>query len=269
MKSIDVAPWFLVAGLTLLMSLTVVASENQETKGETRSVGQQKEELPLQKMEAKNDKQVTPRVMPRYKPPRLGAPAGRVAGGTRGFGDRLPFVCVLAPDHTGLTVREQPTLYWFLSEPTDYPVEFTLIESWGIQPLVETALRLSAQRGVQAIRLADHGVRLQPGVEYKWFVALVPDRHHRSRDIITAGEIALVEPSDALRKRLAGADKMQAVLIYAEEGIWYDALTSLSELIEATPKDRILREQRAFLLRQIGLPQVAQFDVEQTVSGGQ
>jgi len=192
-----------------------------------------------------------------------------VAGGTRGVGDELPFICVLAPDHTGLTVREQPQLYWFLSETTTYPIEFTLIESWGVKPLLETALDPSAKPGFQSVRLADYGIRLRSGVQYKWFVALVPDRDHRSRDIITAGEIERVELSEALRARLANADKIEAAYIYTEEGIWYDSLGSISELIEAAPQAAVLREQRASLLRQVGLPQIAQYDTEQLVPGGQ
>src|SRR5437867_13335867 len=50
---------------------------------------------------------------PVYKPPLRGAPGGRVGGGTRGTQERDIFVLsVLAPDHTGLTTREQPSLFW-------------------------------------------------------------------------------------------------------------------------------------------------------------
>ena len=38
--------------------------------------------------------------MPIYKPPRRGAPVGRVAGGTRGILDEYPSIlCVITPDH--------------------------------------------------------------------------------------------------------------------------------------------------------------------------
>src|SRR5262249_9720599 len=54
--------------------------------------------------------------MPVYKPPLRGAPGGRVGGGTRGSGSvRDVFILsALAPDHMGLTVAEQPSLYWFI-----------------------------------------------------------------------------------------------------------------------------------------------------------
>jgi hypothetical protein len=42
--------------------------------------------------------------------------------------------------------------------------------------------------------------------------------------------------------------------VLAGAGIWYDALTFLSERIEADPGDALARAQRAALLKQVGLP---------------
>src|SRR5512134_1193228 len=55
---------------------------------------------------------------PVYKPPLRGAPRGRIGGGTRGTGLDSLALSVLAPDHSGLTIREQPSLYWIISNPT-------------------------------------------------------------------------------------------------------------------------------------------------------
>ena len=49
--------------------------------------------------------------------------------------------------------------------------------------------------------------------------------------------------------------------LYAEAGLWYDALSSLSDLIEATPDNPGLRQQRAALLKQVGLTDAAASDV--------
>ena len=42
-------------------------------------------------------------------------------------------------------------------------------------------------------------------------------------------------------------------IVYAEAGIWHDALAGLSDLIDAQPDNKALRETRADLLRQVGL----------------
>jgi hypothetical protein len=53
------------------------------------------------------------------------------------------------------------------------------------------------------------------------------------------------------------------VRFYAEQGLWYDAFASISDLIVAAPDNQILRNQRASLLQQIGLQEVAKWDLQQ------
>ena len=122
-------------------------------------------------------------------------------------------------------------MYWFLSEPTKYPIEFTLIEAKAIKPLVETRISQAVQPGVQCIRLADYDVRLKTGVQYQWFVAVVPDPEQRSKDIIAGGEIERVDLQAGVRTKLEQAGKSNAPFVYAEAGLWYDALSALADLI--------------------------------------
>ena len=120
---------------------------------------------------------------PVYKPPTRGAPGGRVGGGTRGTQRDVFVLSVLAPDHSGFTTSEQPSLYWYISKPTSLPVELTVMDPQGVQPILETRLS-SVNAGVQRVRLADYNVRLSSGAAYRWFVAVVPDTDRRSKDIL-------------------------------------------------------------------------------------
>jgi hypothetical protein len=197
--------------------------------------------------------------IPVYNPPLRGAPGGRVGGGTRGTGREGFVLSVLAPDHTGLTVNEQPSLYWFISNPSSVPVEVTVTDPAGTQPLLELQLPPPIQRGVHRIRLADHGVRLAPGVPYRWFVAVVADPSRRSRDILAGGAIERIALPEGLRPKLAQADKARLPFLYAEAGLWYDAFGAISELIESAPNDAELRKQRAALVAQAGLPELPEY----------
>ncbi len=199
--------------------------------------------------------------IPTYKPPLRGAPASRVGGGSRGSDSgSAPRIAVLAPDHTGYTTQEQPNLYWYLSRPVATRLEITVINDQSVQPLLEKKLETPTQAGIQRLRLKDLGIKLKPGIEYRWFVGLVADPQQRSNDVIASGTIQRSEPSPALLEKLAKADKPGIPFVYAEEGIWYDAITSISELIVANPRDAALRQQRAALLEQAGLEEVAGFD---------
>jgi len=197
---------------------------------------------------------------PRYVPSKLGAPGGRVGGGTRGpaSGRDIFVLSVLAPDHTGLTVREQPCLFWFISAQTTLPVEVTIVDPNAVAPLLQTRIASSVDRGVHRVSLAEHGVRLAPGVAYQWSVAVVTDDDRRAHDILASGTIERVKAEQALVSKLSGAGEADKVGVYAEAGIWYDALETVSDLIDRSPQDPIPRRFRAALLAQVGLPEVTE-----------
>jgi len=192
-----------------------------------------------------------------YKPAKGSAPAARVTGGSRGNGDATITLDVLAPDDTGLTTKEQPSLFWYQSKPAKARFELTLIEADKTKPVLRVNVERAANAGIQRLRLADHGVKLAPGVEYQWVVALVTDSDNRSSDLVASGFIKRIEPSAELKAKIAGASPSSLPAVYAEAGIWHDALGSLSDLIDAQPDNQALHTERAELLRQVGLKAAA------------
>jgi len=199
--------------------------------------------------------------LPIYIPPLRGAPASRVGGASRGLTDARVTLSVLAPNHTGLTISEQPSLYWYLADPVAARLELTLIDDQAINPLAEIQLSAPDAPGIQHVDLSKHDIKLKPGVEYQWFVALVPDPKQRSKDILAGGTIKRVEPSPTLSAKLVHARGQQLTYVYAEEGIWYDAIAAVSGLIENAPDNANLKAQRATLLEQVGLPEIAAQDM--------
>jgi len=199
-----------------------------------------------------------------YKAPLRGAPATRVGGGTRSAGASTITLNVLAPDHTGYTLQQSPTIYWYVSERVTNPVEVTITIMGTLQeaaqPLLEITLQPPIERGVHAVRLEDHGVALKPDTEYQWFVAVVRDPDQRSTDILAGGSIKRIAVPQAIQARLRGAGETMKPAVYAESGVWYDAIDQLSRLISANPVDRTLRDQRAALLKGVGLQEAADHD---------
>jgi hypothetical protein len=196
-----------------------------------------------------------------YKPPLRGAPAGRIGGGSRGATERESFsLLVLAPDHIGLTIHDQPFLYWYISKQISHPVELTITERMAIEPFFVKIFEGPSKAGIQTISLADFGVRLRKDVQYKWFITLVTDADHRSKDILAGGIIKLVNIPESLSTKLQTSKNLVTPYVYAEEGLWYDAIQSISEMIDASPNDVNLRKQRISLLEQVGLDEVAEFE---------
>lgn len=206
--------------------------------------------------EASGQAQPTVASPPVYKPPTRGAPAGRVGGGTRGVEARDAFLLsALVPNHVGLTVSPQPSLYWFISKTTSLPIEVAIAGDKAVEPLLEARIPAPREPGVQKISLAELGVRLTPGVVYRWSVSVIPDPNRRSRDILAAGTIELVTPADDLKEKFAKARKEDLPSLYAEAGFWYDALAAVSELIVSAPQEPAFRKQRGALLSQVDLPE--------------
>ena len=193
----------------------------------------------------------------KFRPMVTGAPSVRVTGGSRGAGDATITLDVLAPDDIGVTTQEQPSLFWFQSKPADAKFELTLLQENKVKPLVQVMVERSTKAGIQRLKLSDHGAKLTPGVEYQWVVALVTDPENRSSDLVASGVIKRIEPSAELKDKVTKSTPSSLAGVYAEAGIWYDALAVLSDQIESHPENKSLRTTRTDLLRQVGLKAAA------------
>ena len=196
---------------------------------------------------------------PLYRQPAENRAPRRVGGNARGGPASLPSIAVLAPDHLGLTVSDQPTLFWYLSAPTTARIELTLVDPDRVAPLVES-VAAGDRAGIHAFRPGAYGVRLRAGVQYEWSVAVVADPAQRSRDVFAAGAIMRIDPSAPLTARLAAAGAEVQSTAYAVEGVWYDALTAMAAEISARPGDRLILERRAPALDQAGRADAAAFE---------
>lgn len=199
---------------------------------------------------------------PVYTPPKKLTPRARVGGTLRGTDGKDPEIVALVPDHVGMTVKQTPTLNWFLSKPTSYPLYFTLNDIDKTQPVYEGTLPSPKQEGVQSIDLKMLGITLKPNAQYKWFVSARPNPSSPSQDIVAGGMIERCEFSECvtIQDVVLTCDEA-SVSVNAKHGLWYDAMACLCNLIDAKPADQSLRRLRAKLLRAVGLHGVAEWDL--------
>lgn len=197
---------------------------------------------------------------PLYQPPRRGAPGGRVGGGTRGPSPGLPLLYALVPDHVAVTAEEQPPLVWYLSKATSFPMEFTVVEAMGVEPILEVALPSPTEAGIHILSLAQYDLRLETGKTYQWFVSLIPDPARRSKDIIAGGMLEVERLPENIAEAVKQATPQDATKLLAKAGFWYDAMGVISHGIQANPTDRALHDVRAALLEQVDLNTVALVD---------
>jgi Domain of Unknown Function (DUF928) len=200
--------------------------------------------------------------LPTYQPPKKLVPRARVGGTFRGTDGTDPEIVALVPDHIGLTVRQTPTLNWYLSKATAYPLRFTLSNAEKIIPVYEGPLPTPKEAGVQSIDLKSLGITLEPNVEYRWYVSARRNTDSYSEDIVAGGMIERCEFAECLTITSPNltCDK-ESVRANALIGLWYDAMSCVCTLIEKDLTDPSLRRLRASLLRQVGLNRVADWDL--------
>ena len=153
-----------------------------------------------------------------------------------------------APDHVGLTREAAPRLWWSLSSPALQPVTITLVDDREIDPVLEVEIEGPHALGMHSISLADLGVELEPGIEYRWFVTLVVDAERPSRNPISAGSIKRVPVDAEANAAIESADPAELGHALARQGYWYDAYDFFAALSERHPDVAALGNHRERLL---------------------
>ena len=201
------------------------------------------------------------KTMLKFTAPKGAATATRTDGdgGSRGLQDKdkLPALYVLVPNTAALTTKESPALFWYQAAGSNTLFELTVTEPKNPKPVLKLSLQGVNKPGIHRLSLDKQNVALKPGVTYKWTVAWVPKADNRSLNVVAGGSIERVEPKAELTAALADAKGIDAASVYAQNGIWYDALESVSNAIDAAPEDKDLHKLRAELLDQAGLKDAA------------
>lgn len=252
MKHLTLTAIYIVTVLALILPISAPPSQSEETRAEQQY--QQSITVSLNADQRAGASLTSDRPA---KPPAARTPTPLLdpdkpkpdrrfvkGAGTRGICKTLPTLAALAPHPTGPTAHDQPSLYWYISTAVTDPIEFSLTDEDEnvFRPLFETRIAPPVQPGVHQIRLVDSGVRLEPGKQYKWSIALVCNPESRSNDIVAMGFIE--------RAKRPG-----------ETGLWYDEVMAASDQIQAAPTDMNLRRKRASLLEQVKLSEVAAYDL--------
>jgi hypothetical protein len=200
--------------------------------------------------------------LPIYTPRNRITPRARVGGAMRGTEGKDPEIVALVPDHVGLTIKQAPSLNWFLSKPTSLPIRFTLVDARSVKPVHEGPIPTPGQAGVQSLSLKDLDLTLEPDVQYRWYISAIRNPDSPSQDIVAGGVIERCEFSTCLVEMEVDLScDRQSVLRNAGRGFWYDAMSCVCDLIKANQKDASLRRMRAALLKQVGLNGVAEWDL--------
>lgn len=185
-----------------------------------------------------------------------GRPGDRTGGGSRTPCPRVnaPFTTALIPmNNLGKTVAERPTFWFYVPySPQAAPAgEFVLQEEDGNE-VYRTAFTLPATPGFVSFSTPLAVEPLKVNKPYRWYFKLYCEEQISSTPVFVEGWVQRVERTPALERQLQAARSREDI-VYATNGIWYDALNYLAQLRRNNPSNSMLAEDWINLLRAKGV----------------
>ncbi|MDX2240724.1 MAG: DUF928 domain-containing protein [Leptolyngbyaceae cyanobacterium bins.302] len=204
--------------------------------------------------------QAPPIIFNNPNPPDRGSPTGRQRGGaSRGPCRQFEALTALVPVTQGTvwgqTVSDRPA-FWFhvpssLTEKT--PIEF-VVQDAADNYVYKTRLTAPGTKsGLLQLPMPNTAPPLTVNQPYFWTLSVYCDPNKPSAAVFVKGMIQRVTPDAAFQNRLKNTPALEQARLYAEKGIWYNAVNTLAELYRAKPGDRQLASTWITLLQQTNL----------------
>lgn len=204
-------------------------------------------------------------------PPDQGAPGHRE--GTAGRCDNCPPVypplTALVPAYKtsdqvqsvlGYTLVEHPTFWFYIPQriTSDNLPVFLLQDENGLEIYKTTLQTTVSLPGVVSLHLPDRVASLEVGKRYHWIFIV--------EGAFVDGWVERSAPNPKLMTQLKAATPRERVALYAANGIWYEALTTLASLRQQQPKDTTLFADWAALLQATALNDITPKPIVQCCS---
>jgi len=150
----------------------------------------------------------------------------------------MPLTVLASRNYVGRTISQHPTFAWFVpGDSTSKPMQFTIYE-WvpGGKPKEVRKMSLQSSPGIMKLSpFSENEPGLQSGKEYSWQVVIHCDPDNPSGALVSEASIEVVEMSPAVQSKLNKAvNSAEKANIYAQAGLWYNALDEALKLAQAS-----------------------------------
>lgn len=196
-----------------------------------------------------------------YVPPSgLGAPGRRESAGTRGcgFGNPANLIALLPPENIGLTTEAYPRFYWYMPLSQAQFVEFSLFEvseNGEESEIYLSRFAVSGEAGIVSLQLPETASipALEMGDRYRWQVDAYCNPQSESGDLQIQGWVQRQQPDADFAAHLDDASPSEQAALYAQNGVWFDAIEAYATALAANPQDAELQIAWAELLQSVEL----------------
>jgi Domain of Unknown Function (DUF928) len=194
-----------------------------------------------------------------FKPPQRGNPPASAGGATRSNSCiKRKITPLLPPNKLGLTFAKHPTFFWHIPTSATKPAKLTILTDNDRTKFYETSFTLPGKPGIISFTLPNNAPPLAVGKTYHWYLTVVCDAEDQSGNPRVDGWVERTQPELRLSQALAKATARKLPAIYAEAGIWHEALTTLVKLRRAEPNNPKVKMDWQKFLQSVELNAVVQ-----------
>ncbi len=174
----------------------------------------------------------------------------------------IGLTALMPSSNIGITLAEYPTFFFYIPDVNLEGVEGEFVlRNENDEQIYKKIVMLKASDSIISVELTGSpSLPLQPlevGKSYYWVFSLLLDKVDRSSNTDVAGWIKRIEPNSVIKNQLTTTPYKAQAAIYATNGIWYEAVTTLAKLRCASPDDLNISSDWTSLLRQVELPEIA------------
>ena len=218
-------------------------------------------------------------------PPNTGTPTGRSHGGSRGaclLNEAGPPLMALVPatkinlvaeqDGHGAenpnlafwdlevelvwsyTTNERPTLWFYSPYKLDRTTEVLLVLHDDENSYTQV-LQPTTSPGLISVTLSENIPPMEVGDNYHWFLQI--SCNEEEADFVE-GSVYRIAPEPPLAAQLPTSTPQEQGRLYAENGIWQDALTIFAQLRQTEPENEAIAADWRSLLESVGLEDIAE-----------
>jgi len=201
-----------------------------------------------------------------YRPPRgMGSPGQTASGGTRDLRcpqDKEiagPYLTALMPndnsnDNPALMVDSNPKFFIYLPKTAAKKAEFVLKDE-SRKDVYRKSFSLSGEAGIIEVQLPPN-TSLQIGKKYNWYFTMFCNPQDRGQSVFINAWSQKTELDSALAAKIQQAAPEKCANLYAQNGIWHEAVAILAEERRKKPNDPALADEWKKLLESAGVQKI-------------
>lgn len=198
-----------------------------------------------------------------YVPPRgMSGPRTTAGGATRGnscsntqnvSGLSLTALVPTVPEtnNWAVTTAANPPFFIYVPNSSARKAEFVLKDE-AQNDIYRTSFPLSGKAEIIELRLPK-STSLEIGKQYSWYFTIFCNSLDRSQNAFTNSWSMRTELNSALAAQIQQAEPIERSRLYAQNGIWHEAVATLAEARRQNPDDAKLAGEWKKLLESAGI----------------